>query len=355
MAIRIIQSSNPTEDPAVRAVRDRLRAGQLTSADTGQMDVRSAVRDVIAAVEQRGDQAVVEFTKKFHNVALTPATIRVEPEKIAVAHKATDGKSLELFRRAIANIRAYQESILTPDPDAIGEKGRFLGVRYTPIDSVCVYVPGGKAIYPSTVLMTVVPAQVAGVRRVVMVSPPTCDGDIHPMVLALAGELGVTEVYRVAGVAGLAGLAIGTKACPQVDKIVGPGSAFIAEATSPNCVLPVVKSSSEIAASIIALAAAERMMYLNAPSSESLPCFSAIRMNEAMAVISRYTYSENRSRTRHMPFMPMTATNRTLMKWNSSRGTVSVARATRIVTNDTRPIDSSRTRLKLSAARWNVK
>ena len=230
MAIRIIQSSNPTEDPAVRAVRDRLRAGQLTSADTGQMDVRSAVRDVIAAVEQRGDQAVVEFTKKFHNVALTPATIRVEPEKIAVAHKATDGKSLELFRRAIANIRAYQESILTPDPDAIGEKGRFLGVRYTPIDSVCVYVPGGKAIYPSTVLMTVVPAQVAGVRRVVMVSPPTCDGDIHPMVLALAGELGVTEVYRVAGVAGLAGLAIGTKACPQVDKIVGPGSAFIAEA-----------------------------------------------------------------------------------------------------------------------------
>lgn len=230
MAIRIIHSDQPLQDPAVRAVRDRLRAGQLTAADAGQLDVRAAVRDVIAAVEARGDAAVIEFTRKFHNVSLAPETIRIEADKIAAAHKAADGKVLDLIRRAIANIRRYQENILVSDPPPVRQGGRTLGVRYTPIDSAGVYVPGGKAIYPSTVLMTVVPAQVAGVKRIVMVSPPTCEGDIHPMVLALAGELGVSEIYRVAGVAGLAALAIGTAACPQVDKIVGPGSAFIAEA-----------------------------------------------------------------------------------------------------------------------------
>ena len=230
MAIRIIKTDHPLSDAAVRQVRDRLRGGQLTSADSGKLDVPAAVREIIADVAKRGDQAVIDVTRKLHNVGLDERTIRVEPVEIAAAHQAADGKFLELVRRVVANIRRYQQGILVSDPPPLRQGGRVLGVRYTPVDSVCVYVPGGKAIYPSSVLMTVVPAQVALVKRIAMVSPPTCDGDIHPMVLALAGELGISEVYRVAGVAGLAGLAIGTAVMPQVDKIVGPGSAFIAEA-----------------------------------------------------------------------------------------------------------------------------
>jgi histidinol dehydrogenase len=185
----------------------------------------------------------------------------------------------------------------------VRQGGRTLGARYTPIDSVCVYVPGGKAIYPSTVLMTVVPAQVAGVRRVVMVSPPTCDGDIHPMVLALAGELGVTEVYRVAGVAGLAALAIGTKACPQVDKIVGPGSAFIAEAkrqlmgrvgidsiAGPSEVLIVADDSARadwVAADMLAQAEHDPGSAVLATPSRALAMAVAAALESQLAKLSR--------------------------------------------------------------------
>jgi histidinol dehydrogenase len=133
------------------------------------------------------------------------------------------------MRRAISNIRAYQTHILARAPAPLVRGGRKLGVRYTPIDRVGVYVPGGHALYPSTVLMTVVPAQVAGVREVAIVSPPT-EGDINPMALALAHELGVDEVYRAGGAVGVAALAYGTESIRPVHKIVGPGNAFVAEA-----------------------------------------------------------------------------------------------------------------------------
>jgi histidinol dehydrogenase len=129
-----------------------------------------------------------------------------------------------------ANVRQYQRHILHRDPPPLVREGRRLGVRYTPVDRVAVYVPGAKALYPSTVLMTVVPAQVAGVGQIAMISPPTRGGDVDAMVLSLAGELGVEEVYRVSGTAGIAAAAIGTETIPPVDKIVGPGNAFIAEA-----------------------------------------------------------------------------------------------------------------------------
>ena len=230
MSIRIIRSQDPTSDPAVAAVRDVLRGGALTSsAAGGGVDIPAAVRDILRQVREGGDRAAAELTSKLDKAAITPATLRVPAATIAAAHAAADADFLALIRRVIANIREYQQSILVQAPPPLRRGGRTLGVRYTPIDRVCVYVPGGRALYPSTVLMTAVPAQVAGVREIVMVSPPT-GGEINPLALALAGELGIAEVYRLGGAVALAAVAYGTETIRPVQKIVGPGNAFVAEA-----------------------------------------------------------------------------------------------------------------------------
>jgi len=229
MGIRIITGDNPLSDPAVAAVVDRLCAGVLT-AGPGRPDVRKVVADIIAAVRAEGDAAIIALAQKLDNCKLTPQTIRVQHEQIQSAYDAQQGDFLKIIRRAIANIRDYQESILVKSPPPLKRTGRELAVRYTPVDRVGVYVPGGKALYPSTVLMTVVPAQVAGVKAIALASPPTTDGDIHPMVLALAGELGVDEVYRLGGAQAIAAMACGTQSVGKVDMIVGPGNAYVAEA-----------------------------------------------------------------------------------------------------------------------------
>jgi len=230
MAIRIIKTTDPLNDPAVAKVRDVLRGGGLTDSSAGNVDVPGIVRGIIADIVARGDSAVVELTEKIDKARLTPQTLRVPSEQIAAAHKAADPKFLDLVRRVIANIRQYQQSILAKAPPPLRRGGRELGVRYTPIDRVGVYVPGARAFYPSTVLMTVVPAQVAGVGQIAIASPPLTDGDVNPMVLALAAELGVTEVYRIGGAIAVAAMAMGTVSIPAVRKIVGPGNAFVAEA-----------------------------------------------------------------------------------------------------------------------------
>ncbi len=229
MGIRIIQSDAPLGDPAVAAVRDALREGKLT-AGAGELDVPKIVREIIADVAKRGDGSVIELTAKLDKAALTPEKLRVTESEIKSAHKAAAPAFLELIRRAAANIRQYQQSVFIKEPPPLKRGGRRLALRYTPIDRVGVYVPGGRALYPSTVLMTVVPAQVAGVKEIALASPPTTDGDIHPMLLALAGELGVSEVYRVGGAQAIAALAFGTATIRAVQKIVGPGNAFVAEA-----------------------------------------------------------------------------------------------------------------------------
>jgi histidinol dehydrogenase len=180
-------------------------------------------------VKSEGDEAVVRLVNRLDNAHLTPATLRVSSAEIARAHAEADQEFLALMRRAIRNIREYQQHILVQAPPLLIRGGRSLGVRYTPIDRVAVYVPGGKALYPSTVLMTVVPALVAGVKEVVMFSPPT-GGDINPMALALAAELGVDEVYRIGGAVAIAAASYGTESIRKVDKVVGPGNAFVAEA-----------------------------------------------------------------------------------------------------------------------------
>ncbi|MBT3202161.1 MAG: histidinol dehydrogenase [Phycisphaerales bacterium] len=228
MNISIIRTDSPQGLADAAALRDMLRKGELT-AGGGALDVRAIVRDIIDDVENGGDRAAAAMTSRLDQASITPENMRVTEEEIRAAHQAADEEFLQLVRRVAENIREYQESILITDPPALKRGGRTLGVRYSPMARAGVYVPGGQAIYPSTVLMTIVPAQVAGVEQIVIVSPPT-GGDLNPMLLALAGELGITEVYRLGGAVAAAALAVGTETITPVDKIVGPGNAFVAEA-----------------------------------------------------------------------------------------------------------------------------
>jgi len=228
--VRLLDCASTHFASEVQALQQLLRSGSLTSrSQQDNLDVPSVVGQIIADVGARGDAAITELTRKFDGVSLSAETLRVPNETLQEAHANCDPEFLALMRRAIANIREYQEHILVRAPAPLVRGGRVLGVRYTPIDRVGVYVPGGRALYPSTVLMTVVPAQVAKVREIVMVSPPT-GGDINPMALAIAAELGVREVYRIGGAVAIAALALGTSSVRAVDKIVGPGNAFVAEA-----------------------------------------------------------------------------------------------------------------------------
>ncbi len=229
MSIKIIKTDNPLNDRVVKAARNKVSFATVPAAPGLVVNVPVIVREIIREVRGSGDAEVARLTREFDKAEVTADTLRVPTEQIEAAHKAAEPEFLALVRRVADNIREYQQSILIQAPQPVKRGGRELGVRYTPIDRVGVYVPGGKAMYPSTVLMTVVPAQVAGVKDIAMVSPPT-GGEINSMVLALAGELGVSEVYRVGGAQAVAALAYGTKTIKPVDKIVGPGNDFVAEA-----------------------------------------------------------------------------------------------------------------------------
>ncbi len=226
--MRIFQYGDDADRRDIEMMRLRLRQGGLTAVGDGAMDVQAIVKGIIADVQARGDAAVAELTARLDKAC--PDTLAVPRAKIDAAHKAAEPGFLALVRRVAANIRQYQQSILVKAPPSLARDGRQLSVRYMPIDRVGVYVPGGKAFYPSSVLMTVVPAQVAGVRQIAIASPPTANGDVNPMVLALAAELGIHEVYRMGGAQAVAALAIGTASVPAVDMIAGPGNAFVAEA-----------------------------------------------------------------------------------------------------------------------------
>jgi len=229
MGIPIIRYTDADFAAKLAALRDKLRGGP-TAIGQGGLDVRKIVAEIVGDVRSRGDQALVEWERKLDQAELAPATLRVPADRIAAAVAAADPQFAALLPRVADNIRRYQQSILLAAPPPLRRGGRELAVRYTPVDRVGVYVPGGRALYPSTVLMTVVPAQVAGVKQIAICSPPTSNADVNPLVLALAGELGITEVYRLGGAVAVAALAYGTETIPAVDKIVGPGNAFVAEA-----------------------------------------------------------------------------------------------------------------------------
>jgi histidinol dehydrogenase len=229
-SLRVIAPSAPDYAAQVAALVALLRGGGLVaSAEKPSLDVAAIVDDILSKVQRGGDRAAAELTSRLDRAAIAPDAIRVPESAIARAHAAADPQFLALIRRAIDNIRSYQEHVRHRDPAPLVRGGRRLGVRYTPIERVGVYVPGGRALYPSTVLMTVVPAQVAGVREIVMASPPS-GGHVGDLALALACELGVREVLQLGGAVAIAAMAYGTESIRPVHKIVGPGNAFVAEA-----------------------------------------------------------------------------------------------------------------------------
>jgi histidinol dehydrogenase len=188
---------------------------------------QQVVAKICADVQTRGVEAVLEYSRKLDKAELTPATLRVPREEMEAAHRAAGPDFLATIRRIRDNILQFQRSILHHDAE-VRRPGVLLRQRYLPLERVGVCVPGGAAAYPSTVLMTAVPAQAAGVKQIAVVAPPTTFGANNPDVLATCRELGVDEVYRVGGAQGVAALAYGVEGVPKVDKIVGPGNLFVA-------------------------------------------------------------------------------------------------------------------------------
>ena len=190
----------------------------------------AAVADILANVKEKGDEALFSYTKEFDKVEVTPETIRVTEEEIEEAYKAVDASLLEVIRKALVNIRSYHEKQRQNSWFTSTENGTMLGQKVTPLNRVGVYVPGGKAVYPSSVLMNIVPAKVAGVPHIVMTTPPGKDGKVNPSTLVAAKEAGADEIYKVGGAQAIGALAYGTASIPKVDKIVGPGNIFVARA-----------------------------------------------------------------------------------------------------------------------------
>lgn len=192
---------------------------------------RQVVQRICADVRQRGMAAVLEYTQKLDRKTLTAATIRVTRDELQAAHAAADPKFLATIRRIRENIAQFQQRILHEDARLVRQDGLArveLRQRYLPLKRVGICVPGGAAAYPSTVLMTAVPAKTAGVKEIAVVVPPTEFGAYNPSLLATCAEVGVTEVYRIGGSQAVAALAYGVDGIPRVDKIVGPGNLFVA-------------------------------------------------------------------------------------------------------------------------------
>ena len=186
------------------------------------------VSDIIEKVRLEGDAAIFDYTKQFDKCTLTKETIRVTEEEIKEAIQNVEPKLLQVMEKAAKNIRTYHEKQVRNSWFDAKPDGTILGQKITPIAKAGVYVPGGKAAYPSSVLMNVIPAKVAGVEKVVMVTPPGADGKVNPGTLAAAKVAGVDEIYKVGGAQAIAALAFGTESIPKVDKITGPGNIFVA-------------------------------------------------------------------------------------------------------------------------------
>lgn len=186
------------------------------------------VHEIIETVRAQRDAAVFAYTKRFDGADITAWNVRVTEEEIAEAYDMVDPKLLAVIRKALVNIRSYHEKQRQFSWFDSQENGVILGQKVTPLNTVGVYVPGGKAVYPSTVLMNVLPAKVAGVGRIVMTTPPDASGKICASTLVAAKEAGVDEIYKAGGAQAVAAMAFGTQSIPKVDKIVGPGNIYVA-------------------------------------------------------------------------------------------------------------------------------
>jgi histidinol dehydrogenase len=198
----------------------------LNRRDSDLAETESLVRAILQDINQNGDKAVLSYTKKFD--CPSPLALKVDPQTLQEALENCDPELIATIREAADNIRSFHQEQVEETWWTEPRPGVKLGQKITPLDRVGIYIPGGKAAYPSTVLMTAIPAQVAGVQEIALVSPPGANGEIHAIILATAAILGIQEVYRVGGAQAIAALAYGTETIEGVDKIVGPGNLYVA-------------------------------------------------------------------------------------------------------------------------------
>lgn len=223
--IPILRSDLPADVDRIEQMLHRLRldpAALATAAGVYQKEIQS-VNEVVTDVARRGDAALVEISVKFDDPNFTAPQIRVSSEEMAQAAARVPPHQMAALRQSIAQVREYQTHILPTAPAPLRRPGVELGMRFTPLDSAGLYMPAGKAAYPSTLVMLAVPAQVAGVKSIVVCFPPSKYGK-NDLILGAAHELGLTHVYRAGGAAAIAAMAFGTATIPAVDKIVGPGN-----------------------------------------------------------------------------------------------------------------------------------
>lgn len=186
------------------------------------------VNEIIKDIRENGDKALFAYTKKYDKADINPSNIKVTEEEIERAYKELDGDIIDVIKKAKANIEAFHVKQKQNSWIDTSNEGIILGQKITPIEKVGVYVPGGTAAYPSTVLMDIIPAKVAGVKHIIMVTPPGENGNVYAGTLVAAKEAGVTEIYKAGGAQAIAALAFGTESIPKVDKIVGPGNIYVA-------------------------------------------------------------------------------------------------------------------------------
>jgi len=215
----IISSYQPNFEKSLKKFRSKMmRAARFAGYGSEE---NQQVIDILSNVADHGDRAVAEYTEKFDGVKLAPGQFRISRDELEKANREINQDILASVRQAIENVRSYQKDIL------VDKENLPRGIRYTPIKRFGICVPGASAPLPSTVVMTAVPAQVAGVKEIAVVSPPRHEGSIHPVILAVCCELGIDEVYRIGGAQAVAALATGTGTIGKVDKIVGPGNKWV--------------------------------------------------------------------------------------------------------------------------------
>lgn len=191
-------------------------------------EYQDTVQEIVDNVRENGDKALFEYTKKFDKADINASNVKVTDAEIEEAYKEVDPHLVEVIRKALVNIREFHELQKQNSWFTTKENGTMLGQKVTPLNYVGVYVPGGKAVYPSSVLMNIVPAKVAGVNHIIMTTPCNAEGKVYPTTLVAAKEAGVDEIYKAGGAQAIAALAFGTESVPKVDKIVGPGNIFVA-------------------------------------------------------------------------------------------------------------------------------
>ena len=206
----------------------KLKDEEIFARNEPTSSVEDVVSDIIANVREKGDEALRDYCQRFDHVALNE--FLVSPKELEAAIQKVEPEFIEILEEAAKNIRAFHEKQLRQSFIMTEKPGVVLGQRVIPLERVGLYVPGGTAAYPSTVLMDAIPAQIAGVSEIVMVTPPSKEGSVNPYILAAAHVAGVGRIFKVGGAQAVAALAYGTESIPRVDKIVGPGNAFVAEA-----------------------------------------------------------------------------------------------------------------------------